>query len=296
LKKLLLELYIKMKYNYCTKTNEEPEDQLRIVLKALGKKNKETKKPEIIPQSHKEMVEILEEATKGINFNHRILDAIAKYDRSKFFDWSANPINEGTINPYTFMAPIYAKNETIPSPHIILSQLNDLEIKEGDDILEIGAGSAYNAIIAAQSAEKITVHTVEIDPELTNIARANVSKHNMEDKVLVTEAKELGIPGKTFDKIYSSVAATSSEQVETLLDQLRVGGKLRLPIVKIGNTQVIAESRLWNPGEEIDSNEIYMSDPSRGFTRQAAYLFTKIDEKTIEYKVVVKNAIGPNLK
>lgn len=77
-----------MKYNYKL-TNEFQEEEAReIIKKTKGGLDEKTNLPKIIVNSHEEMVSLLREASKNNpSINQRALDAIEKYDRTKFFNW-----------------------------------------------------------------------------------------------------------------------------------------------------------------------------------------------------------------
>lgn len=291
-----------MKYNYnLTDKLIEGSASIRADLKSLGEKDKETDLPKIIVNSHEEMVSLLRKASKDNPYiNQRALDAIEKFDRTDFFEWDGMPkeIKEKIVTPYCFMAPVFADGQTIPSPHIILTQTSILDLKDGQKILEIGAGSGYNAVIVAYTAgDNAKVYSTEIRPNLIKLGRENIKKLGLEDKVTIIEAdKRLGFPENApFDRIYSTVGAHTTSQTEELIDQLAINGLLMLPIARYGNTKNKEESKLWEPGMNIAIEDIYFKDPFRGFMRSATYLFRKDNENNVTYSVIVSNAIGPLL-
>lgn len=290
-----------MKYNYYF-VDTYAKDEARAALKDLAKKNKETKLPELVVHSHEEMVAHLRRVSEGNSaIDQRALNAIEKYDRTNFFDWNDVPehIKEKVVTPYCFMAPIFSEGQTIPSAHFILGQASFLDL-HGDelDILEIGGGTGYNAaIIAATAGSDATVYSSEIRPNLVKLAQENIKKVNLQSRVRIRQAHQnvLGFPAMLFNRIYSTVAAHTTDQVETLLDQLVEDEEslLMLPIAKYGNVQDKTQAKLWEPGMDIDKKDIYFSDPARGFIRQATYTFKKIDRENIEYSLTISNALGP---
>lgn len=288
-----------MKYNY-NLTGEFAKDEAREALKDLGAKYKETKLPKIIVNSHKEMISLLKKASKDNPFiNEKALEAIEKYDRTKFFDWESIPeeMKQKVVTPYCFMATYFAEGQTIPSPHIILGQASFLGLKDSQKILEIGAGSGYNAVIIAETAgENSKVYSTEIRPNLVKYSKENIKKFGLEERVIILEAQKdrLGSPeNDPYDKIYSTVAVHKTSQVEELIDQLTVDGLLMIPLAKYGNVKNKDESILWKPGMDINIDDMYFSDPSRGFIRSATYTFRKDNKDNITYSVIVSNLIGP---
>ncbi len=90
-------------------------------------------------------------------------------------------------------------------------------------MLEVGTGSGYMAALLAHRAQRVI--TVEIEPELARLARANLQKagvHNVE--VLELDASQ-GIKAEgPFDVIVLSGSVAEVPQV--LMAQLKVGGRL----------------------------------------------------------------------
>ena len=120
------------------------------------------------------------------------------------------------------------KGQTISQPTTIAIMLNALELKKGDTVLEIGAGTGYNAALISKTiGSKGKVFTTEIIPELAKFAKENLKRLKIK-RVQVINTTELGIPGKKFDKII--VTAACSEIPSTLLDQLKPNGILVAPV------------------------------------------------------------------
>ena len=98
-------------------------------------------------------------------------------------------------------------------------------------VLEIGAGSGYHAAVMAVLAGSGHVYTVERIESLALFARQNLKKAGVENVTVIVGDGSLGLPGfAPYDRI--SVAAASPEILETLTDQLKIGGKLIIPVGK----------------------------------------------------------------
>lgn len=290
-----------MKYDYTYNENLF-DDDFRMQVKYLGAKDKETKLPKIIPESHEEMIAHLRDFNKNNqNLDSKIIDAIEKYDRTNFFDFDkqSDILKEQQVNPYTFMAPVFMEGQTVPSPHVIMTNTHFLNIQKGDKVLEIGSGSGYNAVVMASIDESIEVYSTEIRDNVYEVSKNKITELGLEDriKVLKSENGVLGISGEKFDKIYTTVAAHKTSQVEELLNQLEVGGVLLMPIVKIGNYPVKEKekTRFWEPGEDVLEGDIYVSNPEKGFVRTGTYIFHKVDENNVTYGVSNSNMLGPRL-
>ncbi|VVB52526.1 Protein-L-isoaspartate O-methyltransferase [uncultured archaeon] len=122
-------------------------------------------------------------------------------------------------------------NQTISAPHMVAIMCDLLDIRDGMKILEVGAGSGYHAAVMAVLAGSGHVYTVERIESLALLARQNLKKAGIENVTVVVGDGSLGLPGfAPYDRI--SVAAASPEILDTLTDQLKIGGKLIIPVGK----------------------------------------------------------------
>ena len=116
-----------------------------------------------------------------------------------------------------------ARGQVMLAPRIEARLLQDAAVQKHEKVLEVGTGSGYMAALLAHSAQRVI--TVEIEPELARLARANLQKagvHNVE--VLELDASQ-GIKSEgPFDVIVLSGSVAEVPQV--LLAQLKVGGRL----------------------------------------------------------------------
>jgi protein-L-isoaspartate(D-aspartate) O-methyltransferase len=250
--------------------------------------------------SQEHLAELLREATlDNEHVNQQALDAICTIDRTLFFDWDAQPdyIKDRMVTPYGLMAPLFAEGQTIPSPHMVLMQASYLDLHDNQKILEIGAGSGYNAIIlAAAAGPGAVVYTTEIRPGLVALARKNIAKHGNPQQINVVRpySEELGLPEYApFDRITTTVGITSTEELEELLDQVAVSGLLHIAIIKRQSQDMPDEPVIWSPRGYDDSGDIMISNPDKGFAKAAVYMFKKTGRNTIEYSITHPKASGP---
>ncbi|HUY01087.1 MAG TPA: protein-L-isoaspartate(D-aspartate) O-methyltransferase [Candidatus Deferrimicrobium sp.] len=126
--------------------------------------------------------------------------------------------------------------QTISAPHMAFIMCELLELKEGDKVLEIGGGSGYHAAMCAaivappKSQNPGHVYTIERVPALVEFARENLKKAGFSDLVTVIEGDgTLGYPEKApYDAI--QVTAAGPKVPEPLVEQLKVGGRLVIPV------------------------------------------------------------------
>jgi len=106
-----------------------------------------------------------------------------------------------------------------------------LELRIGDKVLEVGAGSGYHAAtVAEQIGPQGHVYTVELVPELVRVARFNLERAGYSDRVTLVEGDgSLGYPDRApYDRIVVTAAAPKIPQ--PLVAQLRPGGILIIPV------------------------------------------------------------------
>ncbi len=117
--------------------------------------------------------------------------------------------------------------QTISQPYIVALMTSHLELKGTEKVLEIGTGSGYQAAILAFLAGE--VHTVERIKNLAITARKNLEKNNIENVFVHVGDGSLGWPDEApYDAIL--VTAASPDVPTALFAQLRIGGKLVIPV------------------------------------------------------------------
>jgi protein-L-isoaspartate(D-aspartate) O-methyltransferase len=117
--------------------------------------------------------------------------------------------------------------QTISQPFIVALMLQALELKQSEQVLELGTGSGYEAAILAELAQKVV--TVEHIPELAESAKQVLDKLGYSNIEVHVAGKTLGWPvGAPYDAIIVSAGAPSVPQV--LLEQLAWGGRLVIPV------------------------------------------------------------------
>ena len=120
-----------------------------------------------------------------------------------------------------------AANQTISQPFIVARMTELLELTPPSKVLEIGAGSGYQTAILAKLANRI--YAVERVPLLADEAQTRLQKLGIQNVTLRSGDGTLGWEiYAPFDAIL--VAAGSPNIPEPLLHQLKIGGRLVLPV------------------------------------------------------------------
>ena len=157
---------------------------------------------------------------KGIE-DKKVLDAIRTIPRHLFMDSSFED------HAYQDKAFPIAADQTISQPYTVAFQSELLEIQPGDKILEIGTGSGYQtAVLLALGA---LVYTIERQHELFKKTSRFLPKLGYKPKRLIFGDGYKGLPEEApFDGVI--VTAGAPFVPKPLLSQLKVGGKLVIPV------------------------------------------------------------------
>ncbi|MCF7919986.1 MAG: protein-L-isoaspartate O-methyltransferase [Candidatus Cloacimonetes bacterium] len=160
---------------------------------------------------------------KGSLKSRLIEEAFLNIDRRYFV------LNELQQYCYADQPLPIGKGQTISQPTTVAYMLEWLCVQPGMEILDIGCGSGYTtALLAYIAGETGKVTGVERIPELAELAKNNLLNFKNLNYDIITAGRELGLPGRKFDRILVSAAAETFP--EELLEQLNLGGKLVIPI------------------------------------------------------------------
>ncbi len=170
----------------------------------------------------KQLVEELR--NKGIR-DEQVLEAINKVPRHFFLD---NAFVEFAYSNKAF--PIGA-GQTISHPYTVAFQTELLQVKKGHKILEIGTGSGYQTSVLAQLGVKI--YSIERQKELFDKTKLLLRKMEINANLYYGD----GYKGNTIYQPYDGIIVTCGAPFipEDLLRQLKVGGRLVIPIGDLGS-------------------------------------------------------------
>ncbi|RDG35281.1 methyltransferase domain-containing protein [Streptomyces corynorhini] len=113
-------------------------------------------------------------------------------------------------------------------PSLMATMLAELDVRDGDRVLEIGAGSGYNAALLSHRLGDGQVTTVDLDPEITESARAHLATAGYRPEVVTGDGAR-GCPRRApFDRIVAT--CTLPAVPVSWLAQCRPGARILAPL------------------------------------------------------------------
>ncbi len=166
--------------------------------------------------------------------DERVAAAIERVPREAF-------VPEGSRRlAYQDIAVPIGEGQTVSQPYIVALMVSALGLRRTDRVLEIGAGSGYQAAVLAELAGEVV--SVERLPSLAESARARLERLGYGGVRVVLAEEELGWPrGAPYDAII--VAAAAPKLARPLMDQLADGGRLVLPVGSLESQQLMKVTR-----------------------------------------------------
>jgi protein-L-isoaspartate(D-aspartate) O-methyltransferase len=162
---------------------------------------------------------IIELRNKGIT-DEEVLRAMDAVPRHLFMDPAF------LVHAYTDKAFPITSGQTISQPYTVAVQTSLLRVKKRDKILEIGTGSGYQAAVLAEMGAK--VYTIERFRELFLKAQRTLTSLGYTADFFYSDGYQGKAQYGPFDGII--ITAAAPEVPQTLLQQLKTGGRLVIPL------------------------------------------------------------------
>lgn len=195
---------------------------------------------------------------KGIR-DERVLAAINKVPRHLFMESSF-------LNfAYKDQAFPIGAGQTISQPYTVAFQTFLLQVEKNDKILEVGTGSGYQAAVLLEMGAK--VFTIERQKELFQKVQKFLPEIGYHPACFFGDGYE-GLPAfAPFDKILVTAGAPSVP--DALKEQLKIGGRLVIPVGKDNRQEMLLVTR-------VSENE-YTTEKHGGF------VFVPLLKGTVNY-------------
>jgi protein-L-isoaspartate(D-aspartate) O-methyltransferase len=157
---------------------------------------------------------------RGIG-DERVLAAMEEVPREEFVPGRSRG------RAYSDAALPIGEGQTISQPWIVAAICQGLELRGGERVLEIGAGSGYSAALLARLAAEVIA--VERHESLAGAARGVLDRLGIANVELLVGDGSRGLPERApFEAI--AVHATAPVPPRALLGQLADGGRLVVPL------------------------------------------------------------------
>lgn len=162
----------------------------------------------------------------------KVLNAMRRVPRHKFI-----PGKTGRETYSDHPLPI-ANGQTISQPYIVAFMTEQLRLKGNEKVLEIGTGSGYQAAILAEIVSE--VYTIEIIDALAKSSEKTLKELGYDNIRVRSGDGYKGWPEHApFDAVI--VTAAPNHIPQPLIDQLRIGGRMIIPVGDIIQELILIE-------------------------------------------------------
>jgi protein-L-isoaspartate(D-aspartate) O-methyltransferase len=120
-----------------------------------------------------------------------------------------------------------AGGQTMSQPYIVAKMCELLSLDGDERVLDVGTGSGYHAAVLAELADEVV--SIERIPELARTAKENLETAGYDNVEVRVGDGTRGVPDRApFDAI--AVAAAAPELPDALYEELKVGGRIVVPV------------------------------------------------------------------
>ncbi len=194
----------------------------------------------------------------------QVLQLLALVQREQFV-----PLAQRSLAFVDMEIPLPAGQHML-APRVEARLLQDLAVHKHEKVLEIGAGSGYMAALLARCAQSVL--TLDIEPELASLARANLRRAGIYN-VEVRQAD--GSSGASAEAPFDVILLSGSvaQLPQHLLAQLKTGGRLA---AIVGEQPVMCATLVQRIGDaEFQTRQLWdtVADRLRNFPEPSRFHF-----------------------
>ncbi len=206
----------------------------------------------------KQKKKLIERFTRYHHFSKKVIDAFKKIRREDFV------INELKYRAYDDIALPIVGGQTISQPSTVLYMLEQLDLKPGQRVLEIGAGSGYNAtLMASMVGSKGRVYSIEFLDEVYRFAKKNIANAKIKNVEIIKRDGSKGYDKEApYDRII--ITAACPEIPGVLVEQLKDTGVIVAPVGSLTYQRMVRLKKKDGMLEKYESDNEYMFVPLRG--------------------------------
>lgn len=183
------------------------------------------------PDMKRERLQMVEEQLRGRGIqNDRVLDAMLRVPRHEF-------VPQIVRDQAHLDSPLpIGYDQTISQPYIVAFMTEAIDPQPDHRVLEVGAGSGYQAAVLAELAHE--VFAVELIPQLAELAKRTLARVGYKNVHVRQGDGYLGWPDKApFDAIVVSCGAR--DVPGPLVEQLKPGGRMIIPVHDNSSNQML---------------------------------------------------------
>ena len=164
---------------------------------------------------------MLVQALAGRGIGKRVIDAFRRVPRERFV-----PKNLAEFAYADYPLPI-GEGQTISQPYVVALTAQQMQVGPRAKVLEVGGGSGYAAAILSRMVGRVV--TIERIVALADTARRRLQDLGY-DNILVVSGD--GTEGYAAEAPYDAiaVAAAGPKVPQALKEQLKIGGRLVIPV------------------------------------------------------------------